>query len=231
MLLLDAGDGLTGTGTPPTNVQGTIGLEIMNMLGYDAATLGEGDLIDLGVSVIRQRMETADFPIISANVFLSGTDELLAQPFVIREMGEHHIAIIGVTAVVTTTEVEVRDPLASVQEAVKQVQDQADIIILLSHAGLSVNQEIAKQVSEIDLIISGGGKEGYTPAPLVTGSGPVIVHADTSSPGHAGRRIGVGTWSFDDQGQLIHRTWKSLDLGPEILEDPGMLELELRHPQ
>jgi hypothetical protein len=102
------------------------------------------------------------------------------------------------------------------------VRDQADILILLSHVGLSANHQIATQVSEIDLIVSGGGKETLS-TPQSVGDGPAIVHADAGSPGHAGRRIGIGTWSFDPQGELVGQNWENLLLGPEIPEDPDLL--------
>ena len=61
--------------------------------------------------------------------------------------------------------------------------------------------------------------------------GPVIVQADSSSVGHAGRRIGVGTWSFDDQGEVQHSTWQTRSLGPNIIEDREMQKWAEQHPQ
>jgi 2',3'-cyclic-nucleotide 2'-phosphodiesterase (5'-nucleotidase family) len=118
-------------------------------------------------------------------------------------------------------EVEVRDPIDSVQPIVEKLQGQADVFVLLSHAGLEVNRQIAAKVPQIDLIVS-GGKQNYTTAPEVVADGPPIVHADAASPGHAGRRVGIGTWWFDEKGRLIGQEWRTVPLGPEIPDDPEM---------
>ena len=62
----------------------------------------------------------------------------------------------------------------------------------------------------------------YTPEPMVTEGASPIVHADIATPGHAGRRLGVGLWSFDGDGQLSDHYWKSLPLTPDIQDDVTM---------
>ena len=201
----------------------------MNSMRYDAMALGEGDLQILGVSAIQQRIEEADFPVLSANVFLAGTDRLLTRPYVVREVGGHRIAIIGLTGHATLPGVEIRDALETAQESVDLVREHADILILLSHAGLALNRQIAQELHELNLIISGGGQE-LTAVPEFTDGGPVLVHADSPSPGHAGRRIGVGTWYFDADGRLTQQNWRSVALTPDMPDDPAMLEWVRQHP-
>ena len=109
------------------------------------------------------------------------------------------------------------------------MRDQADIIILLSHAGLDLNRDIGAQIPEIDLIVSGDGM-GYTPELELASQGPPVVHADVSSTGHAERNIGASTWSFDAQNQLIGQTWERVVLDPEISDDPEMSAWVAAHP-
>jgi hypothetical protein len=92
-----------------------------------------------------------------------------------------------------------------------------------------VNRQIAAEVPEIDLIVSGGAK-GSTTTPTEVADGPPIVHADTASTGHAGRRVGIGTWWFDQQGRLIGQEWTSVPLDPEIPDDPEMAAWVLDNP-
>jgi 2',3'-cyclic-nucleotide 2'-phosphodiesterase (5'-nucleotidase family) len=221
ILVLDAGDALVRDEPPATTSQGRTSVELMNMMGYDAMALGEGDLSILGVDAIRQRMQEADFAFLSANVVVTGTQELLAQPYLLREMGGHRIAVIGITGVALLPEVEILDPVLSVQRVLDELNGQADVVILLSHAGLGVNAQIAAAVSGLDLIVSGGG-DGYTPAPQFGPNGMPIVHADASTPGHAGRRVGVGVWPFDARGDLEGQSWDTVALGPEIPDDQDM---------
>jgi 5'-nucleotidase len=194
----------------------------MNLMRYDAMALGEGDLARLGVDGIQARIQEAQFPVLSANVVLAGTDDFLAQPYVILEIEGRRIAIIGLTGRTSVPGVDVRDPLESVKQVLNQVRGEAEILILLSHVGVTANRRIASEVPELDLIIS-GGSEAITPDPAFVGEGTAIVHADVSSSGHAGRRVGVGTWLFDEQGRLVGQNWQDISLGESFADDPEML--------
>jgi 2',3'-cyclic-nucleotide 2'-phosphodiesterase (5'-nucleotidase family) len=229
LLVLDAGDSLIKDRTPAISSSGKSSIDSMNLMGYDAMALGEGDLAQLGVKAIRQRMEEASFPFLSANVYVTETGELLAQPYLVQEMGGQRVAIIGLTGMAQVPGIEIRDPLATVREIVDQVRPRADILILLSHAGLETNRQIAREVPEIHVIISGGGQV-LTSSPDALVDGPPVVHADVPSPGHAGRRIGLGVWSFDDSGKLVEQRWQNLALTPEIADDQAMLQWVSQNP-
>ena len=84
--MLDAGNSLTGDLDPAKRTQGASSVAIMNLMGYDAMALGAGDL-SLGLDVIRQRQAEASFPFLSANAVVSGTTELVATPYITREIG------------------------------------------------------------------------------------------------------------------------------------------------
>jgi len=231
VLVLDAGDALLKDQAPATTSQGATSIDTMNRMGYDAAALGEGDLAQLGVDAVRERMAEADFPFLSANVYLSGAaagtghpfleGELLAEPYRVIEVGTQRVALIGLTGEAEIAGLTIGDPLAAVQEAVQQIGDQAQILILLSHAGLETNRQIAAQVPELDLIVSGGGARMTAMAEGGNGE-PLILHADVSMTAHAGRRIGAGSFSFDQNGVLQAQQWQSVTLDAETPDDPAM---------
>jgi len=221
VLVLDAGDSLIRDRSPALTSQGKSSVELMNMMGYDAMALGAGDLAILGVDGIRQRMGEAQFPFLSANVVLTASGDLLAKPYVIRELQGRRIAIVGLTEPVLLPDAAIRDPLSSLREVLAELEGQADIFVLLSHAGLQENRELAAEVSGIDLMVSGGG-QGYTLDPQLVEGQPPLVHADSASPGHAGRQVGVGLWWFDDGGRLVALDWMSLALEPRIPDDSAM---------
>jgi 5'-nucleotidase len=229
VLVLDAGDSLIRDRSPALTSQGKSSVELMNMMGYDAMALGASDLAILGVEGIGQRMQEARFPFLSANVVLTETGELLAMPYLIRAMQGRQIAIIGLTDMVPLRDADIRDPLLSLRQVVGELKGQADILVLLSHAGLQMNQEIAQEAPEIDLIISGGG-QGYLIEPQLLEGQPPLVHADSASPGHAGRRVGVGLWWFDDAGRLVALDWMNLALEPNIPDDPEMAAWAVANP-
>ncbi len=162
LLVLAAENSLVGDREPALGTQGQSSVVVMNMMGYDAMALGPKDLA-LGLETLRQRIAEAEFAVLSANAVVSATGELLAAPYVLRQWGDYQIAIIGLSGGSGTPEISVLEPLQAARQAVQQVAAQADAIILLSHAGESVDQRIAENVPGIDLIISGGKKELDTP--------------------------------------------------------------------
>lgn len=220
VLVLDAGDSLVGDRDPARRTQGQTSIAAMNKLGYDALVLGPQDLA-LGLDVLRQRLAEAEFAVLSANAVVSATGQLVAAPYVVRELGGHRLAIVGISGGSDTREISLRDPLQTAQAVVAELATQANVIILLSHAGTPTDQQIAEAVPAIDLIISGGPFQLETPWRAAE-TGTIILHADAASPGHAGRRLGMARLTFDAAGRLIEHDWQRLLLGPEIADDPEM---------
>lgn len=217
VLLLDAGDSLTGDQLPAKSTQGRTSVEIMNRLGYDALALGPQDL-SLGLEALRQRTDEARFALLSANATVTETGVRLAPPFVLRTIGTHHVAIIGLSGAATAAGITVTNPQEAAAAAVAEAAGQADIIILLSHAGLAADLAIASAVPGIDVIVSGGPGGRPEPARDPT-TGTLIVHADEAQPGHAGRVLGMQTLDFDAGGQLQNAQIEYIQLGPEIADD------------
>ena len=65
-LVLDAGDVFSGT-LYFNLFNGQADLEFMNMIGYDAMTFGNHEF-DKGTSVLKEFIEKAEFPFVSANI-------------------------------------------------------------------------------------------------------------------------------------------------------------------
>ena len=70
VLVLDAGD--FSQGDPAVNVsEGATAIEMMNMVGYDAVALGNHEF-DYGFETLKKNMESAQFPVLAANVKYNG---------------------------------------------------------------------------------------------------------------------------------------------------------------
>ena len=234
LLVLDAGDSLVGDQDPARKTQGETSVAAMNLMDYDAMALGPNELA-LGLSVLRQRIAEAEFAVLSADAVLSDTGELVAVPYTLRAFDGYQVAIIGLSGGGGVPGILILDPLETAQNVVTQIMPLADVIILLSHAGTSIDQQIAENVPGIDLIIGGGpsadghhgdvgGKFELATPWRSEKTGTLILHADEASPGHAGRRLGIVRLTFDTQGQLVEQAWQRLDLSQEIPEDPEMMD-------
>ena len=228
LLLLDAGDSLFGDRLLGQKTQGKGVVEAMNLLRYDAMALGGGDM-RLGLDTLRQRMAEAEFPFLSANVVLSGTETLFTEPYIIKEMGDHRVAIIGLTepgaADVVQGAIAVLNPIETARSYVAEVSSQASIIIVLSHIGPEENMKLAGEVEGIDLIVSGAGQVLPGQAIQNETTGTLIVQAEAPNPGHAGRMVGVARLQIDSQGEIRSHQWAAVSLTPDFADDPEMRAL------
>lgn len=200
--------------------QGKVIVEAMNLLGYDAMVLGDQDF-QLGLDVLRERMEEAKFPILSANVVISGTDQLFAAPYVIKEIGNHKAAIIGLTnqeaANAAGGAIVVLDPLEALKDYMVKVSEEADVIIVLSHLGTVVDLQLAGEVEGIDLIVGGQSRDALDPPLWIEASGTVIAQA-----GYRGEWIGVVSLEIDGQGKVAGHQGEVVVLTEEFADDPEM---------
>jgi 5'-nucleotidase/UDP-sugar diphosphatase len=222
VLLLDGGNTLLGDDLAQ-QTQGKAIVEAMNLLGYDAMVLGDQDF-GLGLDVLRQRMEEAKFPILSANVMIAETNQLFATPYVIKEIGDHKVAIIGLTNQEATQAVRgavvVLDPLETLQDLMVKVSKEADLIIVLSHLGMETDMQIAGEVKGIDLIVGGKSQDVLDPPVWIEASSTVIVQA-----GHQGQYIGVVHLEIDSQGKVASHKGEVVLLTEEFADDPEMRAL------
>jgi len=223
--VLDAGNALYATQGPVQKTNGQAAITAMNMMSYDAITLGDQDLI-LGAAALRQRMAEATFAVLSANVIDASTGQPLALPYVIKEAKGHRIGIIGLTRLSTPlapnpsdpTTLRVDDPLETIKRYAPEVAEQADVVILLSHVGLPLDQTIAAEVPEIDIII--GGQSRNVLAPIRENEGGAVL----AQAGYRGEWIGTLTAHLDAQGQVVSFGGETVALTEEYGDDPEMTQ-------
>lgn len=232
MLLLDAGNVVFGGDKVSRSVRGAVLIEGMNLLGYQAMNLA-GEDAGWGLDVARQRAAEAQFPIISANVVLSGTQQPLFEPYTILQVDGVPVAILGLAD--TEAPPEYRrplpsgetlgflDPIETTRKYMPELQEQADIVIVLSHLGFDADVRLAKAVEGIDVILGGLSRkwEGvpYTPP----GTQTVI-----SQAGYRGEWIGRLDMTFDTEGRITQCQGGPVALEAQYTDDPDMATLLLR---
>ena len=152
-LLADAGDATQGASFA-TISQGEDVIRMMNAAGYDVMAAGNHEF-DYGTEQLLSNAETAEFPIISANVKLN--DELMLPPTAIVEQAGKTIGFIGLTTVNTLNTanpeklagVSFSDEAAAAKEQIKALADQTDAIVLICHLG---DNEAAVKCTSKDLL-------------------------------------------------------------------------------
>jgi 5'-nucleotidase len=182
VLVLDGGDFLMGSFFHMLAREKAFELELLGKMGYDAVTFGnhEFDLKPRGLAQILTAAQAYDNrpAILLANMVFSqesAEDDSLeqavangwVQPYTIIEKDGVTFGIFGLMGLDAAEKapfskpVSFSDPVAAAQKMVAILKDRTDIIICLSHSGLNQNREksedeqLAKQVDGIDVIISG----------------------------------------------------------------------------
>ncbi|MGM0875453.1 MAG: bifunctional metallophosphatase/5'-nucleotidase [Bacillota bacterium] len=161
MVLLDIGDHADRFHPITEATKGKANVTLLNMLQYDAVTIGNNEGITFSHDDLNTLYEEAKFPIILSNLYTElGERPPWLVPFHIMTLNNGvKLAILGVTVFYEKFYEllgwKIKDPFQSLLETVQQVKEQADIIVVLSHLGISDDEIIAREFSEIDLIIGG----------------------------------------------------------------------------
>lgn len=163
-LLLDAGD-ISSGGLVSDHFKSIPMVDAMNYLEYDAMTVGNHEF-DVGMDALKDIIDHAHFPVISANIKDLSNDKkpLKTKPYVIKQVGDLKVGILGLTTPEAAAMLSPRDreliQFTSVAEAAKKnipkmKKEGADLIIILSHLGKDGDMMLASSVDGIDVIVGG----------------------------------------------------------------------------
>ena len=163
VLLFDAGDFLQGT--PYFNLfKGEVEIETMNLLQYDAITLGNHEF-DYGMDVLVDIVKKADFPIICTNYDFSDTEIAdIIKPYHIIYKEGVKIGVLGanidpngLVASANYKGVKFLPLTETINKAAAMLRNDlhCDMVIVLSHTGIRTELELAENSRNIDIIIGG----------------------------------------------------------------------------
>lgn len=162
VLTLDAGDQSQGT-LFYTTFGGKAEVEMMNIIGFDAMTLGNHEF-NLGPDSLAEMLAGAQFAVISGNTRVAQGHALagLVRDHLIVGSGDMRIGVLGVTTPDTIflsspgEAVTFEDPAAHLTAAIARLKaDGVHNIVVLSHLGFVQDQALAAAVEGISLIVGG----------------------------------------------------------------------------
>ena len=161
-LLLDSGDAISA-GNAGFRPGGEPVLDLMSHAGYDAMTVGHREF-HFSAAGFKSKLSEADFPVLCANVRSRSHDlKLPVVPFITRQVGEYRVTILGLTVPMITERMLVRkisawvfdDPITTAKKLIPELASQCDLLVCLTHVGLSQDRLLSKAVNGINLIIGG----------------------------------------------------------------------------
>ncbi|WP_281951705.1 thiosulfohydrolase SoxB [Nitrosophilus kaiyonis] len=187
VLLLDSGDTWQGTavalktkGEAIVDAQNYLGVDVM--VGHWEFTYGKERVAEL---IDKLNGEFISQNIVDNDPFSDNFEELVFKPYTIKEVGGAKIGIIGQSFPFTSTANPKKFTkgwsfglrLDSLQGYVDELRKEkkVDCVVVLSHDGFSVDQEVARRVNGIDFILSG---HTHDPGPRpITINGTTIIIA------------------------------------------------------
>ncbi|MBW7888847.1 MAG: bifunctional metallophosphatase/5'-nucleotidase [Bacteroidetes bacterium] len=151
-------------------------IDLLNLQAPDAVTIGNHEF-DYGRKNLEEKYSKAHFPVVAANLLDYQKHSLFVQPYIIKTIGNIKAAIIGLTtpdlSTLTLTEnlsgLTVVSSDSVVNALIPEIKKQgANLIIVLSHMGVTEDSILASRCPDVDIIIG-----GHSHIPLFT---PKIVN-------------------------------------------------------
>ncbi|MEF2277234.1 bifunctional metallophosphatase/5'-nucleotidase [Deinococcus sp. YIM 134068] len=237
-LVLSGGD--TFQGTLYYNVyQGLADVLFMNYQGYAAMAVGNHEF-DNGPEALARFAQKANFPLLASNLDLT-TEPLLKdliKPYAVLSVDGQKVGVIGAVTpdlpLISSPgpNVKMLELTASLNASVKALQDQGiNKIVLVSHLGYPLEQQVAKTVPGLDVIVGGHshtllGTFNNPDFPQSEGPYPTIV------PNPDGNRtLLVAAWewgkvlgrlkvTFNDAGAVESYEGNPIVVSADLPEDP-----------
>lgn len=227
--LVDSGDAVQGSG-PAAWSEGEVILDPLNALGLDAFVPGNWEVV-YGPERFKQLMAKLKAPVIAYNFHEVATGRRLFAPAVTIERGGVRVMFVGLADPTTT----VRQPPDQVKgldstrlEGLRQfIQDarrreQPDLVVAVTHTGLTVSRQIAREIPEFDVILSGHTHE-RTSDPVVEGNVIVV------EPGSMGSFLGRLDLTLGPKGGVTGHRFRLIPVrASEYPEDPEVKTLVTR---
>jgi 5'-nucleotidase/UDP-sugar diphosphatase len=140
VFLFDSGDMFTGMLSNLT--KGEALMEMMTSMRYDAMAIGNHEF-DYDSENFEKQMNRVPFPVLGANIFYKGTNHRYSRPYTIIERDGVRLGVIGIIGQDARSvanqpgivDLDFRDPIPSVRDAVKELKGQVDLIVVLAHQG------------------------------------------------------------------------------------------------
>lgn len=235
VLLLDAGDRFQGS-LFFTLFKGLAEQAVMNAAGYDAMTLGNHEF-DEGTGTLGTFLGGTDFPVLACN--LDPAQPALAGqvfPYAVMDMGGTPVGVIGALTPETTflskgaVHVGIAPVAPAVARAVAELEAQGvQVIILLSHQGITPDLALAAFLDGLDVIVSGHSHTLLSnDDPAAYGPCPMVIETPSGAPclvvatGEWGTHLGELSVRFDEAGRPWIWSGRAVLLDASVAPDPAM---------
>lgn len=162
VLVLDNGDTIHGT-FAAVNSKGKAMVPVLNKMGIEGMTAHWE--FGYGPKIFMEIAEKLNYPMLAINAYDEKTDELLFDPYLIKEYDGLKVGIIGIAATIIdkvmpdwfsegTYFTMGKEELTHYIDELRN-EKQVDLIVVLSHLGFPQETKLAGEIDGIDVLLSG----------------------------------------------------------------------------
>ncbi|XP_055607689.1 apyrase-like [Uranotaenia lowii] len=240
-IFLNAGDNFQGS-TWYTLLRWNVTSYFLNLLPADAIALGNHEF-DHGIAGLVPFLESIKSPVLAVNIDDSEEPSMKGKYLKskVLERDERKIGVIGVIHHLTNTlsmteRLKFLDEVETINaEAARLKAEGVNIIVVLSHCGITIDKKIAAQCPDVDIVVGGhshtflytGSTEGLPDVaedtyPVVveqsSGRRVIVVQASCFT-----KYVGRLTAYFDDEGKLMEWEGNPVYLDDSIEQDSTIM--------
>ncbi|WP_261129786.1 bifunctional UDP-sugar hydrolase/5'-nucleotidase [Bacillus sp. Marseille-Q3570] len=173
-LLLDAGDFADFRSIELRGTRGLAAIELLEYLGYDALTIGNNEMFD-GAETLEFMAQNSSFPFISNNLFKKdGTPFNGVVPSKILIKNGLRILITGSSPDMGEFSeglgVHFTPYKEGIAREIERHQGTYDLCVVLNHVGTIADEDLARSIDGIDVIISSHDHQLFSEAKIVNGT-------------------------------------------------------------
>lgn len=196
LLTLDIGDHLDRSNIYTEGTLGKGNVQLLNEAKYDYVTIGNNEGITLSHEDLETLYVAANFEVIVSNFTdLEGDIPPWLLPFKI------HVTQTGIKIGIVAATADygiyyeklgwhVQDPIPRLKEVCDALRPEVDVLICMSHLGMSQDEIISLEIPQIDLILGSHTHHAFE-------EGKVVGNTLQAATGKFGMNVGLVTLEFD----------------------------------
>jgi 5'-nucleotidase/UDP-sugar diphosphatase len=229
VLVLDAGDILTGTPLSELKlggVEGGVVVDLLDRVGYDAGTIGNHEFDHGAATLDRLIARTHHRRLLCANLFHSDGSPYAPEPGHVFTLGGMRVGVVGLVTEdlprllnsEALKSLRVTSAAAAAQQWIASLQPRPDLLVALTHLGVDADEELARAVPDLDVIVGGHSHTRLT-KPRHVGKTMIV------QTGGDLREAGLVRLEFED-GHVVSADAELVTLfSTNIRQDQKLLEL------
>ena len=202
LLTLDIGDHIDRSNIFTEGTLGKGNVQLLNEAQYDYVTIGNNEGITLSHEDLETLFIDADFEVIVSNFTdLDGNIPSWVLPFKI------HVTSTGIKIGIVAATADygiyyeklgwhVQDPIPRLKEVCDTLRPQVDVLICMSHLGISQDEIISLEIPQIDVIFGSHTHHAFE-------EGKLIGNSLQAATGKFGMNVGLVTLEFDHEARVV----------------------------